>query len=1140
MATRLVFPSEEALRLALTGELIPTEVQAGTARVRRDEDGSITVEPDEKLTKAQLGELGKAGVKVARGGKGQSPAARGSGATKDTERGKGKDGLSPVLCWAEIVPPSRVTEHEIHTAMVLFALPEADRLLPLAGELLRLGCDRQDFCYMPDEVKQGDGVAALLKAVKPPYYTLARALDRPGGMRAFAPFPPGQERVWIELGFHHPLASSVHSPGGGLLLIADDSWRALPAAEWTSLYKVIDVQLRTKAEAAQHEQVDPTRVQRLQVELQLRRLARDASPTLWVLPEDGVEVVDRLIQQLPEREIARLLFAVGGDPERPVVLLRAREGRGKPPVLELPLSAVAHAPWLDIGNLFLPADAILEPPLRRESLRSLLSPDPELVTWLTPVEEDPKAFGVERIADDAFSPLEDWVEYVVHSRAAELEPWVRAVTFEFDAFESVGVEWSERPAAPPPEERKPKERKKRRERAVEEPTEAAEEYEVYEVTDAEPEQEPDLQELPTFELSPGTKDEQALAELEQRFLESEEPAEAPERNEAWLEMARLNTKLGRQRDAGLCWTRALWEADGDRARVVAQHWSVAEAILLGDKSGGGDKLVDRLLGDEQATSQQARAMVAQLVRAVAGAKPQLPGPDRLYQLKGWLDSNDEGLDVRSLWLGHLALSRMAGGDALQLTRTRDRILTRLFRGISVEHDVPTFLRFCGGGAGADTTVVQQLAGQLEELHRRYHKTKRKRSAVEAPEKLTGAYVNMLFAYGFARLGQADRARDLRQTAADALPEGDPIHSFLRQALGARVEHALEVLPAETPLPSEISGQLNALERFVRYKVDRLRQASFILEPHEHLDPVLAFQQAKSDPRGEEFAPMRGMTDHQELSNAVAEVMRKALATGTSIEDRARLFDGVMDFFPMLPESESVPHLRTLIDSVEEVALAPRCMLLEEALMLSGLFGRGDMVQELVGRLQAMIGALGGEHIPEVARTLGQCLRSMRRVGLTDEAGDLLSQVGAAITGAGTPVLVARLQVASGLADLGRTEEARTMLQEGTKALKDKSLLLVDRLEITRAMSGTASHLSLEQAVAELRELAGQLPMITDSFNTNSHFSLSVIQFMESLILGYASEQLALGQLGRRWLDEDEYLVRRRIHRDLGAHTQEQR
>jgi hypothetical protein len=42
--------------------------------------------------------------------------------------------------------------------------------------------------------------------------------------------------------------------------------------------------------------------------------------------------------------------------------------------------------------------------------------------------------------------------------------------------------------------------------------------------------------------------------------------------------------------------------------------------------------------------------------------------------------------------------------------------------------------------------------------------------------------------------------------------------------------------------------------------------------------------------------------------------------------------------------------------------------------------------------------------------------------------------------------------------------------------------------------------------------------------------------MEGLILGYASEDLALGDVGRRWLDEDEYLVRRRIERDLGEST----
>lgn len=1110
MATRLIFPSDEALQLALTGGLIPAKAQAKPVRAQRHEDGTITVEPGRSLSRQQLKELSNVGVEVTRGGQDDDLHLR------------------EARCWAEVLPPTRLSGDELSTALVLFALPSGATLLPLAAELLRLGCDRQDVCFLEDRT---DGVEALLKAQTPPYYTLARALERPEGVRAYTPAPPGQERVWTELGFDHPLARSVHPPEQGMLLITDDSWRTLPAGPWTNLYQLIDVQL--PASGAAHLPTEMTEIERLRVTLQLRPLAREVPPTLWVLHENAVEIVDGLVQQLPEHEIKRLLFTATGDAERPVVLLRAREGRGTPPLLEI--SAVALAQYLEIKNLYLPCDAILEPPLRRETLRELLAPRTEEITWLTPdPDADPAAFSVERIADDAFSPLEDWVDYVVHTSAAQLEPWVHAQLFELDAFESVGVEWSERPAvAPAPEPERPRgQRKRSRQRP-----EVAEEVAVYATevadTDEEPTGEPELAPIAAIDLTPGSEDEQTLAELERRFLDMDSPAEAPERGEIWLQMARLNTTLDRQRDAGLCWTRALWEADGQQARTIAQHWSVAESMLLGHRTGGGASLVTALLKKKRPTPQQARALASQLLRVTISQEPP-PPPERLHAIQVWLDAHDEGLDVRSLWLARLALSQMVGSDALQLTRTRDRILARLFRGLSLEQDVPTFLRFCGGGPGADTTTVGQLAEQLEALLGQFHKAKRKRSAVEAPPELTQAYVELLFAYGFARLGQSDRARSLRQQAIAALPAGDKIHGFLRQAYGARIEHALEGMPAETPLPSDISGQLNELERFVRYKVDRLRQASFILEPHEHLDPILAFQQAKRDPRGEEFAPMRGMTDPKEISRAVDEVMRKAVDSGTSIEDRDRLFDGVMDFFPMLPESESVPYLRTLVESVEPISLPRRCMLLQEALMLGGFFGRSELVQELVERLKQLIGELGGEHVAEVASTLGQCLRSMRRVGLADEASELLSAVGAAVEGTGTSVVVARLQLASGWADIGRLDQAQGLMQEGTKALKDKTLLPVDRLEVTRALAGAASHLPLGQAIAELQRLATQLPQISDSFNTNSHFCLSVIQFMEALILGYASEQLALGQLGRRWLDEDEYLVRRRVHRDMSV------
>lgn len=1109
MATRLVFPSDEALQLALTGELVPVEVQAGPVRYGRDADGAITVEPERSLTRHQLGALGKSGVRVG--------------------RGKGGEGLEAASCWAEMLPLTRLPGDELQTALVLFALPPTARVLELAGELLRLGCDRQELCFLAEGA---DGVAALLRAVKPPYYTLARALDRPEGMRAFVPSPPGQERVWTELGFWHPLASSVHAPDRGLLLIAAGQWRVVAAGPWTSLYKVLDVELPGSAEVHRPSEIR----ERLRVSLQLRSRARDAAATLWVLPEGGVEEVDRLVEQLPQRELDRLLFAVADG----TVLLRAREGRGAPPVLELP--GTAYAPYFDLPNLYLPCDGRLEPPLRRETLRELLAPRPEEITWLTPDSSAGSAFTVARIADDAFAPLEEWVEYVVHAHAEQLEPWVRAAVFDFDAFESIGVEWSERPPAPPPTEpREPKEPRRRQpERAAEVPEVDAGQPEVaLEREEAFVEQSA-AELLPAVELPPGSSEEQTLAALERAFLESDAPAEAPERTRLWLEMARLNTALRRQRDAGLCWTRALWEAEGEAARRTAQHWSVAEALLLGDSSGGGERLIDELVALDQPTPQQVRALCGQLVRA-AGGRP-LP-PEQLYRLQLWLDENDGGLDLRSLWLGHHALSRMVGSDALQLTRTRDRILARLFRGLSVEQDVPTFLRFCGGGAfGADTTTVTQLVTQLEQLFEVYRTAKRKRSAVEAAasEQLTHGYVELLFAWGLARLGKSDRARELRTHAAELLPQTDPIHAFVVQAYSARIDQALEGLPPETPLPSDLSGQLNQLGHLERFKVDRLRNASAILEPHEHLDPFQAFVEKRSDPRGEEFAPMRGMTDPAELERAVAAVMQKAIDPATSTEDRARLFDGVMDFFPMLPESASVPHIQALVGHVDQIPLPRRCTLLEEALMLAGFFGRGGLVRELVGHLKALIGDLGEEHVAEVARTLAQCLRSTRRVGLQDEAGELLSAAAAAITGAGTPVVLARLQLAAGLADIGLPEEAQAILGEGGRALKDRGLLLVDRLELTRAMAGAASHLPLSQALAELRRLTAQLPQITDSFTTNSHFCLSVIQFIEALILGYASEQLALGELGRRWLDEDEYLVRRRIHRDLEqAQTAEQ-
>ena len=46
------------------------------------------------------------------------------------------------------------------------------------------------------------------------------------------------------------------------------------------------------------------------------------------------------------------------------------------------------------------------------------------------------------------------------------------------------------------------------------------------------------------------------------------------------------------------------------------------------------------------------------------------------------------------------------------------------------------------------------------------------------------------------------------------------------------------------------------------------------------------------------------------------------------------------------------------------------------------------------------------------------------------------------------------------------------------------------------------------------------------------FSELHLAIVEEVVLAIASDDFALGPGGRRWLDEDEFLVRRRIHRDM--------
>lgn len=1077
----LGFRDGEALRVVLTSGLCPEDAPGRGARVGTGADGSIVLEPDQLLPPLALHQLRAVGVAV------------------DAERPRD---VRRVRCWAEAVPPRRTPVAAI-PSLLLLVTERVEQLVELAAELLRLGCDRQ-------ELLAAGGLAAI-RVVDAPTYTVMRALDREDGLLAFAPDPPDQDAVWTELGYRHPLADRLRAESGTLLLVGCDRWRTLRDAGWRGLDAVVELTAPEHRPALVAE-LPPRRT----IELRLSS-GRRVAPSLWVIRHGGIAAIDRLLAYLPEDVVARLTFAAtGGD--APIAIVRARGGRHAPP--ELALGAEEYAPIADMPDVYAPAGAIVEPPLHRERLRTILGATGGDVLWLAALPE--RRFRVERIADDAFRPLADWADYVLHTSAPALVPWLRATELDFAPMVVAALPGVPALSAPPPAvearaERPPRVRRPRPGDAVV-------------PLPADP---PELRGEPELTIDAPVTEirvDPELAALEAEFVALDAPADAPERIALLDRLALAYARLGRRRDAGLCFARAVWEAPPVQAAARFDTW------LASDLSISRHRRLDLILAQDAPDPDDVRLIAAFAARPAEhgrGSDPQA-GPrravvDDLHRVQRWLDDHDGSLDTRTLWLSRLGLARLAGGDHLALAHARDRILARLAGGLPVEHELPAFLQFAGRTGVLGNASGEHLNAALEDLVLRVATTRRRRSFNEAPVELTGAYVQLQLAHGFARIGRHERARDLAGQARTALAAAasDPVHAYLLAAFTARVEQAIAGAAPESALPEALGTRLAALERLARFKVDRLREASRILEPLLRPDAFGVYIQGHGDARGPEFAALRRIADPRARAAAIEALVDAAEA---SDPDRERLLDGILDALLELAAWAALPVLDRVCPLIPRLPEPRRAVLYARALVVAGHFDHGPMISFLLAQLGAAIRVVAGA---DLDRVLQHSLRALRRIGLRREIAELLAEAEHALAAAGPDALHARLALASGLAFLGDAPRALPIFDQA-HAMLGANLLPAARLELTRALALAYAQAPLGNALDGIGRLACGLHDITDSLATNSHYCLSVLHFVESLVLGITSDDLALGEIGRRFVEDDEHLIRRRLHRDLGG------
>jgi len=1161
----LCFPDFDTFHLAATGTILPAALTLAPARVHFSADGRIFVESEGKLPKKAAEELGRLGVTSAKA----MPAP-----------------VEDLTCWLQALDAEPDETPSLSTqAPIVFEVPDPAQLPQLVGEMLRLGNDRQSYCWF-----EIDGVPrVLLRVVGPPYYTVLRALDPSlaGSSRPLMAFVEQAPRVWVQIGHHHPVANRIQLPDDQTLLIRTGrNWTYLDNPPYADIYGALQFPLGS---APVDWQPVPT-PDRLTVPLKLAPGNAAESPEFWVLRSRAVERLDEFVRDADDRLLQRLRFAVG-EPDaagESVIVLRLSPSKLPPPVVAL-TDAVGYKPYFKLANLFVPTGSRLHPQLRRDAVRTLLASDPDRVVWLAPLADG--EFAPESMAEDAFRPLELWVDYILESSPEPLKAWVAASQFDFESF--VCTDGGPKPRGP---DRGPKERG--RGAITEDQSPLLPEAQT---ADSKSTQSPAAAGLKPVDEARRTDEWKIRRQaLQDQFQQFEGGLDRPERQTLWPELAEANTGAGDAAEAAICWVNAMWERDSLPPELV-QGWYRTEHPNRGAILGASD--FGEYDFDEALRSQNPdRIEVRQLASAALAALMIDPIPDwlrgRLPAIQQFLETNDSKLPVRAVWLLALEMAAHTGDDVLGLARMRDRILQRLLdSGLNAETDLPFFLRTAGL---KDSERLRMVRDQASKLHSACRKWAESTSAspyvyLAKDNRATLPYIDLLFAFAFAKLGESSAARAIVETArrdiepATKIDEKILAKKYLVQSFLVRIEEALAgKLPARS-LPPELAAAIDALaaagknvdnspHKDAYYAIMRLRSFSLILEPLEKHDRL------NNTPRsGDEFE--LALFNLHQVHHASEMIRRvRSLYKGEVGGKTPRPLAAVhlMTLHAALPwairggEAFTVELLGMVPEVLREspaFAEVPEVTkkqgeLLERSLFFAAHFDRRDHVQRLLDQFIALVAAKPVEMRFELVNSVApQCLKCLRRFGLRDEIDKLLNRLYQLVLD-GSTIAQLKSRLASKPSDWGRAlrallslaggwlyfgnfdkadpilDEARAELLAAAKPIGSQvgQLISIEYTKLCRAYIGAIGQGQSESGLNRLAELFQKMdPNRTTIGGSNARFySEQHFSIVEEVVLAIVSDDFALGPGGRRWLDEDEFLVRRRIHRDMKTALQTSR
>jgi hypothetical protein len=329
----------------------------------------------------------------------------------------------------------------------------------------------------------------------------------------------------------------------------------------------------------------------------------------------------------------------------------------------------------------------------------------------------------------------------------------------------------------------------------------------------------------------------------------------------------------------------------------------------------------------------------------------------------------------------------------------------------------------------------------------------------------------------------------------------------------------------------------------RYKIDHLLRKSRILEPHDQPDSSGAIRSVTNIVEQEQIDRLlaqsaRSTAEQSDFAPALALALERAIHGD---EHKARELLNLVE-----------PTLRELSDEVMQVRVAV------SGLSLAAQRGFMEQLQPLVVQLERLLEKHRNADTAAIFESLAELpFRGLRRLGLSERIDRLLARVGERILPApwgssARPVAEllspagwrGLLHVAAGWFGAGQEEQAffvldrvRYLLIHGRippHLLLDGRLPPYEQARLACAYATALGQAPLKEALQRFEQLFTELARIHFKHTTNSHYSLAVLGVVEAVVRAVADDDFAVEAGVRRWLDEDEYLVRRRIHSDLRA------